>query len=60
MSQENQNNYNMTEITYYGHSTFLIIIGNKKILFDKETAKKAADKTGMELIMLNIGKNITL
>src|SRR5680860_1111937 len=24
----------MTEITYYGHSTFLIIIGNKKILFD--------------------------
>lgn len=30
------------------------------IEINKETAKKAADKAGMDLIMLNIGKNITL
>ncbi|MEX2594392.1 MAG: metal-dependent hydrolase [Anditalea sp.] len=46
-------------------------VGTKKIIgmhydtfpfieIDKETAKKATDKAGMELIMLNIGKNITL
>jgi L-ascorbate metabolism protein UlaG (beta-lactamase superfamily) len=46
-------------------------VGTKKIIgmhydtfpyieIDKESAKKAADKAGMDLIMLNIGKNLTL